>query len=422
MFAAALRYGTYGTILLLSAWVSQVHAQVAPAFGADLGAMVAHARNLHPEVVAASLERDALSARASAADSLPDPMFRVEFEDNMRGRGILPNQLGTRSYMVEQSFPLGGKRELRRAIALAERDEADSRVRSVAEDLVMRIKAVQAQRAMVAANLRLLNDLHRLLQRVIEATDRAYAQGRIGQEAALNARLALTRHEAEILRMEGEQARLNARLAGLLGLEDNAAILPALGFAPILPLSEYDPASLLVLARERNPDLAQQERKIGRADKQRKLADAEWVPDVTLGAAVMEEDLGVRSYEAVIAVNIPLRWGLREAGQAAASAEAAAARTKRSAIELDIAARLREAVAGLAAQIKTERLLAERALPEARATVDVMLRGLEQGSVTITDVLLAQARLREIEMERLRLQAEQRMTLAEIERAVGGEL
>src|SRR3546814_7168438 len=92
----------------------------------------------------------------------------------------------------------------------------------------MRIRAVQAQRAMVAANLRLLNDLHRLLQRGIEATDRAYAQGRIGQEAALNARLALTRHEAEILRMEGEQARLNARLAGLLGLEDNTAILPAL--------------------------------------------------------------------------------------------------------------------------------------------------------------------------------------------------
>src|SRR3546814_20408543 len=100
----------------------------------------------------------------------------------------------------------------------------------------------------------------------------------------------------------------------------------------------------------------------------------------------MEEDLGVRSYEAVIAVNIPLRWGLREAGQAAASAEAAAARTKRSAIALDIAARLHESVAGLAAQITTERLLTERALPDDRDTCEAILRRAARGIGPATHV------------------------------------
>ena len=418
MFAAFSRYALTGAVLLL--WAVQVQAQ-AP-FGADLGAMLSHARRLHPEVVAATLEADALTARASAADSLPDPVFRTEFKDNTRSSGIGPDRIGSRTYMVEQSFPLGGKRELRRAIAVAERDEAGSRSRAVAEDLVLRIKTVQAQRAMVAASLKLLEDQHRLLQRVVDSSDRAYAQARIGQEAPLSARLSLSRHEIEILRLQGEQARLDARLSGLLGLDSGAELAPPAGFAPLLPLGEYDPAGLLVLARERNPDLTQQAQRISRADRQRKLADAEWVPDVSIGAGVVEEDLGVRAYEAVVSVNIPLRWGLREAGQAAASAEAAAARTKRSAIELEIEAKLREAVAALNAQARMEKLLAEQALPQARATVDAVLRGLEQGTAPITDVLLAQARLREIGIERLRLQAEQRMSVADIERAIGGEL
>lgn len=420
MFAAIPRYALLGAVLLPTLWASPIHAQTS--FGADLGAMLSHARRLHPAVVATSLETDALTARASAADSLPDPMFRTEFKDNTRSNGIGPDRIGSRTYMVEQSFPLGGKRELRRDIALAARDEADSRSHAVAEDLVLRIKTVQAQRAMTAASLRLLDEQHRLLQRVIESADRAYAQARLGQEAPLNARLSLSRHEIEILRMQGEQARLDARLGGLLGLERDIALAPPAGFAPLLPLSEYDPAGLLVLARERNPDLAQQQTRIGRADRQRQLADAEWVPDVTLGAGVVEEDLGLRAYEAVVAFNIPLRWGLRDAGQAAASAEASAARTQRSAIELDIAARLREGFAALTAQARMEKLLAGTVLPQARATADAVLRGLEQGSAPIADVLLAQARLREIEIERVKLQAEQRMTLAEIERAVGGEL
>lgn len=418
MFAALWRYALLSAVLLL--WSIPAQAQVP--FGADLGAMLGHARRLHPDVVAATLETDALSARAAAADSLPDPVFRTEFNDNTRGSGIGPDRIGSRSYMVEQSFPLGGKRELRRAIALAERDEAGDRSRAVAEDLVLRIKTVQAQRVLVAASLKLLEEQHRLLQRVIDASDRAYAQARIGQEAPLSARLSLSRHEIEILRLQGERARLDARLGGLLGLEPVAVLAPAAGFAPLLPLSEYDPASLLVLARERNPDLAQQAKRIGRADRQRKLADAAWVPDVSLGAGVVEEDLGLRAYEAVVSVNIPLRWGLREAGQAAASAEAAAARTKRGAIELEIAARLREAFAALNAQARMEKLLTEQALPQARASADAVLRGLEQGTAPIADVLLAQARLREIEIERVKLQAEQRMSVAEIERAVGGEL
>ena len=74
------------------------------------------------------------------------------------------------------------------------------------------------------------------------------------------------------------------------------------------------------------------------------------------------------------------------------------------------------------AQRRIETLLTQQALPQARATAEAMLRSLEQGSSQIAEVLTAQLRLREVELERLKAQAEQRLALAEIERVVGGEL
>lgn len=420
MFAAIARCAPLWAAALLAAWAFDAPAQ--PIFGADLSAMLSHARSQHPEVIAASLEADALAARASTADSLPDPMAQVEFKDLTRGRGIAPNDIGNRTYMVAQSFPLGGKRDLRKAIASSDRDVADAARRTIAEDLVLRIKTVQAQRYATTAGLQLLHSQHSLLTRVIEAADQAYAQGRTGQDASLMARLNLSRHEVEIARLEGDQRRFDARLGALLALDGTIKLAPPLAFAPLPPMDGMDADSLLVMARDSSPELAQQGKRITRGEQQVKLADTEWIPDVTIGVGVVEEDLGIRGYEGLLSVNIPLRWGLRDAKRAEAMAETSAARTRRTAIELDLAGRLREALASFASQRRIENILSQQALPQARATSDALLRGLEQGSSLVADVLLAQSRLREIEMERLKIQAEQRMTLAEIERAIGAEL
>lgn len=425
MFAALSRRAPLWAASLLAMWVYDAPAQINAAqatYGADLSAMVAHVRTQHPDVATAALEADMVAARVSAADSLPDPNFITEFNNNTWRGSAWSDQSSNRKYTVEQTFPLGGKRELRRAVAAADRDEADSRRRSIAEDLVLRVKTVQAQRYATVVSQRLLHDQHTLLSRVIDAADRAYEQGRTGQDASLMARLNLSRHEVEIVRLEGEQRRLDARLSGLLGETTTVRLVPPLAFEPIPSLDGLDADSLLVMARDRSPDLAQQESRITRGEQQRKLADAEWIPDVSLGARIVEESFQARAYEGVVSFNIPLRWGLRDAKRSEAIAETSAARTRRTAIELDLIARLRESLAMLQAQRRIEALLNGRALPQAKATTDAAMRALEQGSGQITEVLLAQSRLREIELERVKIQTEQRMTLAEIERAIGGEL
>jgi outer membrane protein TolC len=420
MSTASLRCAHACATLIVSLWAGSALAQ--PVFGADLGAMLAYVRGQHPDVAAAALDADAAAARASAADSLPDPEAEIEFNNNTWPGSAWSNQDSNRTYKVEQRFPLGGKRSLRRAIADAERDEADGRRRSLAEDLALRVKIVQARRFSAIARLRLLQDQHALLRRVVELVDQAYAQGRGTQDAAITARLNLSRNEIETSRLEGEQRQLDARLGGLLGLDSASGLMPPPGFAPLPPMDGIDSDSLLVLARERNPDLAQQATRIAGGEQKRRLADAEWIPDVSLGVRAVEEDGRPRAYEGIVSFNIPLRWGLRDARQAEATAETSAARARRAAIELDLAAGLREALAALAAQRRIEMLLTRQALPQAKAATETALRALEQGNGQAADVLLAESRWRDLGLEQVQVQSAQREMLAQIERDIGGEL
>jgi cobalt-zinc-cadmium efflux system outer membrane protein len=410
MFEAFVWRGAIGAMLMLVATIGiPVMAQptlAQPALGSELPLLLATARSQHPDIAFAALERDMAMARASAADSLADPTFRVEFNDNTRSSGLLPDQLGYRKYMLEQSFPLGGKRDLRRNIADADTADAQARQELVANELVARIKAAQAQRFLAQAGLRILNEQRGLLDRIVEAADRGYAQGRIGQEGALNSRLARNRLETEIARLQGDVRQFDARLNGLLGRDAGADLQPPLGLAPMPRPERLQFDSLMIEALDRNPQFRQLAARGTGADARRRLADADWVPDVSLGVGTIERDLGVRAYEAYVTLNIPLRGGLRDAKKNEAIAEQSAVRVQRQAIELELAATLREMLAGLEAQRRIESLSGGSILSQARAALTAQLRAYEQGSGGFADLV----------------QAEQRRLLAEIERLVGGDL
>lgn len=421
MFMPIAWRGAIGAMLMLIA-AAGTPAQAQPTLGGDVSLLLATARSQHPDIAIAALERDMAAARASAADSLADPTFRVEFNDNTRSSGLLPDQLGSRKYMLEQNFPLGGKRDLRRNIADADTADAQARQDQIANELVARIKAVQAQRYLAQAGLRILGDQRSLLDRTVETTDRAYAQGRGGQEGALNSRLLRNRLETEIVRLQGDIRQLDARLNGLLGRDTGARLQPPLGLAPLPKPERLQFENLMAEALDRNPQFRQLVARGSGADARRRLADADWVPDVSLGVGTIEQDFGVRAYEAYVTLNIPLRGGLRDAKKSEAIAEQSAVRVRRQAIELELASNLREALAALEAQQRIEGLSSGGILSQARAALTAQLRAYEQGSSGFADLVQAQSRLREIELDGIRAQAEQRRLLAEIERLVGGDL
>src|SRR3954454_20038792 len=83
--------------------------------GATLEGLLAISRQLSPSLRAAALDTAAAAAKAEGADALDDPMLSASYQYYRN-----PNVFSGVAVTVTQSFPLWGKRDLRRQAALAD--------------------------------------------------------------------------------------------------------------------------------------------------------------------------------------------------------------------------------------------------------------------------------------------------------------
>jgi len=83
--------------------------------GATVEGLLAVSRQLSPSLRAAALDTAAAAAKAEGADALDDPILSDSYQYYRN-----PNTFSGQSVMLTQSFPLWGKRSLRRAAALAD--------------------------------------------------------------------------------------------------------------------------------------------------------------------------------------------------------------------------------------------------------------------------------------------------------------
>lgn len=416
-------------ILGESAWAQRTPSEGSTAaLGSSLGELLATARRLNPEIAASRLDADAATARVDAAGRLPDPMFTV-FSDQNRNRngGVLPSTVGNRTYTVQQTFPLGGRRGLQREVAAAEARQAMGRQRATEAELVRRVKMVFAELYQAAATGRLTRDVDRAVQQLVVLTEARYRQGLATQQDLLRAQQERNALTTALIRLDGERDRLKIRLNALLNRSPGAALaeptalaaMPASGVLAITPLLER--------VQRTNPILAMQAGEIDAADANRRLVGRSWYPDLTIGLGVVDnapaDNTGRRlSYEAMASINVPLNWGLREAQAREATARASAARTRHDGAVVQIEAELRDALRGLATLDQLAVQLARRSEPQARFATQSALSGYTFGRVDSRSAIETHHQLLEIQTERLRVEVERRQRLADIEFWIGEEL
>ena len=134
-------------------------AQEAP-LGSDLQGLLAFAQAQSPELNAMRQEADAAAQRIGPAGALPDPVLRIELMDiNNYASGaspsLLPSKVGETKYTLMQTFPLWGKRDLRRDAAAADARQAEARTDATWAELAARIKVAYAEYFRAAGNERL---------------------------------------------------------------------------------------------------------------------------------------------------------------------------------------------------------------------------------------------------------------------------
>jgi len=394
--------------------------------GANVQELLSWADAHNPELAAMRYETDAARERISPAGALPDPLLRVEFQD-FAGRDApdgfnpFPGKGNGTKYTLMQSIPLWGKRDLRKEVATAQLEQFKGRrLISVAETHAQ-IKNAYAQYFQTVGLKKLNEDILTLLGDLESVTRVRYASGLVPQQDAIRAQVEKTTLQSEIISLETEQQQAKARLNAILGRTQNAplATLPELRR---LPPEKLDTAALQQKVIRNNPLLATQSAQISAADANKRLIEKNRYPDLTLGIAPTQRGSNISSWEAMVEVNIPIRFDTRRSQESEARAMLDAARERRDGVENQVVGELQENLVAFEAAEKQSRLITYTLLPQAELTFRSALAGYENGKVDFATLLDAQRAIRLARQGQIKMRVEQEVRLAEIERMIGEDL
>jgi outer membrane protein TolC len=392
------------------------------ALGRDLGGVLQYLEARNPELRAMSLEADAARRRVESAAALPDPMFGMELRDvPIEDPTLSPAKAGSTRYTLKQMFPLGDKRGLRRGIAEAEVSAADARRRATLSELRMKAKTAYSQYWYATQAHRVTDDVRRLMADLEQIARARYGNGLVPQQDVIKAQTEVTTMRTDLLMLGSERRQAAARLNGVLARSADAALLDAETPRPI-PAGARDFAALTRTASERNPTLALQSAQIASADRNSNLVRANRWPDLTFGVSGIQMGTRLTAYELMVEVNIPWQRDVLRANESEALAMRSAAEAKHDAALVQLQSELGQNWAALDALGEQAAILQDTLLPQAQLTFESALSAYQSGRVDFGTLLDAQRAIRKTRLDLLKVQLEQQMRLAEIERIVGEDL
>ena len=401
-------------------------AQEAP-LGSDLQGLLAFAKAQSPELNAMRQEADAAAQRIGPAGALPDPVLRIELMDiNNYASGaspsLLPSKVGETKYTLMQTFPLWGKRDLRRDAAAADARQAEARTDATWAELAARIKVAYAEYFRAAGNERLAIEVLQLMSRLEQVAQARYAGGLVGQSDAIRAQLEQTAMRAELIALDSEKRQLRAMLNGLLARDGTAPLADPQALRERPALTTADAASLAERARVRNPLIAAELARLGAAQKNHELTLQNRYPDLQVGVVPTQMGTRITTWGLMFEMNIPLQQESRRGQEREAEAMVASARSRADALQHQLLGELAGKLASLDAARRSEALVKTQLLPQSELSLQSALAAYENGKAEFAMLLDAQRQIRSARQELLKTQVEAQLRMAEIERILGEDL
>lgn len=400
-------------------------AQTAP-LGADVDSLLTYARQVNPEYASMRAEATAAQERVYPAGALADPMFTTELRDITNGgdsrTSLLPGRVGSTRYIVTQSLPWWGKRDMKRDVASAGAVEAQARASLAWTEIAMRIKTAHAQRYQLHESTRLSEEVAALLERLEAVSRSRYSNGLAPQADVIRAQTERTMVQSELLALRAEARTAAAQLNALLARAPDAPLAEPLRLRALPPDDQLRYAMLTQRLRDASPELAVESARRTGAERNRDLTYRNRYPDFSVSVAPIQMRNRIADWELMFEVNIPLQQKSRRHQEREAEAMVEAAGSRLTAAQQRLLGELGARLASLQAARDTEALVTGGLQPQAQATLEAALIAYETGRVDFATLLEAQRQLRQARLAAIKAQADARMRLAEIERLIGEEL
>jgi len=425
--------------LILTA-LALVMAGVGPAYAQDsapvagdpvLQALVAEALARNPTVVQRQAAVRAATLRIRPAGTLPDPMLSVGVMDLQ-----LPRFEFNRSDFTEadaelsQEIPwpgtLGARSGVMRAAAAGARAEEGA----VRRDVTTAMAAAYYRLGYTVTALETLRHQRGLLEAAVQLSTTRYATGTAPQSDPLQAKLARDRLRSEEFALESERV---AALAAVNTLR-NRAPGDTVTVTPIDPAavragatSEPLTDSLVALALGTHPRLAAGRAAVDAATREIQVERLGARPDFTVtlryGYRPRSFNLNLPDFfSAFVGLRLPVWAGRKQNRLAdAARADSTGAAAGLQDVELQLSREVTETAARLQSSQQRLALLVDGVLPNARGTVESVLRSYQVGRAEFLTLLSVEDALFRAELEAAQVAADYQAQLVMLRQLTAGE-
>src|SRR2546427_256827 len=425
-------------ILTASAFVI---AGAGPALGQGLAAPIAGDSGLQ-SLVAEALERNptlvqrqaavrAATLRIRPAGTLPDPMLTVGVMDL-----LLPHFEFNRSDFTEvdvelsQEIPWPGSLGARSGVVRAAAAGARAEEGTVRRELTTAMAVAYYRLGYTVTALETLRHQRELLDAAVQLSTTRYATGAAPQSDPLQAKLARDRLRSEAFALESERG---AALAALNALRNRtpgesigvAPIDPGVMRAAAVPLPPAD--SLVALAVAAHPRLAARRAAVEQATQSIRVERLGARPDFTLSARYGYRPVVSGSnlpdfFSAFVGLRLPI-WAWRKQNRLAdaARADSAAAAAELRGTELQLSRDVTETAARVQTGEQRLVLLVDGVVPNARGTVESVLRSYEVGRAEFLTLLSVEDALYRAELEAVTVAADYATQLVMLRQLTAGE-
>jgi cobalt-zinc-cadmium efflux system outer membrane protein len=385
-----------------------------PMTAEDLASWVLEA---NPGLAALQAAADAAAYRIEPAGSLDDPMLSYGVAPLTAGANRSLNQ----KVDISQKLPWPGTLAARESAArhdavAAERDVDGLRLRVAAQ-----AKSAWAEWQFVAAAL----DIHRFTQALLDeliATARTrYAAGRALKQDVLHAELERAALDNHLLRLLRQRATVQARINALLNRAPDAP-LPAA--APVSLQATPPPLEALQpLALARHPELLRLDAETAASENRITLAEKAFLPDVQVGVSYnsLWDETDKRPVFGV-SINVPLDRGKRRSDLDRARAETRRTRFSLSERRAGLLAALATARAAVVETQASVNLYRDELVPLAAEYLGAAIADYQSGAGAFLNVITAEQRKLETDLDLARARADYVGRLAELELWAGGSL
>ena len=382
--------------------------------------LLAEARRVNPDLLAAHKRWEAAQAKVPLAKGLPAPRIGIEFEDIPRG-SIKINQ-ATILYSLIQSLPFPGKLPLKHAIAVKDAQIAAVAFKQAEWDIMSQLKAVYYDLFLLDREREIQEEQLGWLRQASATAEARYASGTGTHAEVLEAQARVLSAANALTVLANKRQAMGAHLNHLLNRSSHEP-LGAPAPVALTPLT-MSPDELVLTAQEHQPELLAFQYSAERADTAWRLAKRELLPDLETMVELRDPAMGpFGPWDLTLAIVLPfwfwtkLRYGVRGALYDKESAQAAY-----QAMRNEIAKRIHEHWHEAQAAYGTARLSREGLIPLGEQAVASAMAGYQGGRDSFTSLLDALQMLSERQRAYYEALVTVEQHVAMLEQATGTEL